>query len=75
MAALPTVQIVNPTKPDEYLILNAQDFDPAQHTLFSVHVLKQAQAAVAAAVQDAAASTPPARTVPKPAAKKTSPKR
>ena len=31
MAALPTIQIVHPKRPEEFAIINASDFDPARH--------------------------------------------
>lgn len=34
MAEVPTVRIQNPSNPDEFLIINESDYDPAEHTLW-----------------------------------------
>lgn len=34
MAEIPTVRIVNPSSPDEFIIVNEDDYDPAEHTLW-----------------------------------------
>jgi hypothetical protein len=39
------VQIVNPKKPDEFLVLAKDDFDPAVHTLFVPIVTRTASEA------------------------------
>lgn len=34
MAELPTVRIVNPSNPDEFIVINERDYDEAEHTLW-----------------------------------------
>lgn len=34
MAEVPTVRVVNPSSPDEFLVINESDYDAAEHTLW-----------------------------------------
>jgi len=34
MAQLPTVEIVNPSNPDDYIVINESDYDPDAHELW-----------------------------------------
>lgn len=34
MAEVPTVRVVNPSNPDEFIIINEADFDPDEYTLW-----------------------------------------
>lgn len=34
MAEVPTVRVVNPSNPDEFIILNESDYDPDEYTLW-----------------------------------------
>lgn len=34
MAEVPTVRVVNPSNPDEFIIINESDFDPDEYTLW-----------------------------------------
>ena len=51
MSDIPTVRVHNPAEPGGYMIINADDFDPATHTEFEP---------VEAPPVDPATTTPPA---------------
>jgi hypothetical protein len=34
MLTVPTVQIVDPNRPEDFVVINASDFDPSQHRVF-----------------------------------------